>query len=233
GPIAGSDLLNVVMLDADILLLGAYVGRAPGLTVEAFGVFCAAAEIAGGMRKVRQGFDPIFAPIAASHAVSANHMALRATVAAPGRWLLGVQLLVAGTLMLASGTVMGIYGPAFRSGASWLAMLVFAHSANSFAGLVETLLMIERPALNLINASTTVALQVVPGIVLIPRLGATGAALSMCIGFTVQGILRFAELRHVYGWSWPSSSLRQPAAAFAVAVGPATLLRLAAGPRLD
>ena len=41
----------------DVLLLGAYINRAPGVTLESFGVFCAAAEIAGGLRKVRQVFD--------------------------------------------------------------------------------------------------------------------------------------------------------------------------------
>ncbi|MGC4081419.1 MAG: hypothetical protein QM736_04710 [Vicinamibacterales bacterium] len=56
-PIAGSSLLTVLVMQADVLLLGTYVGRAPGVTPEAFGVFCAAAQVAGGLRKVRQVFD--------------------------------------------------------------------------------------------------------------------------------------------------------------------------------
>jgi hypothetical protein len=48
----------------------------------------------------------------------------------------------------------------------------------------------------------------------------------MCIGFTVQGALRFAEVRHVFGWSWPWASLRRPLAAFAIALGPAIVVRL-------
>jgi O-antigen/teichoic acid export membrane protein len=47
-PIAGANLLGILMLQADVLLLGFYVGRAPGVTVEAFGVFCAAAELPAG-----------------------------------------------------------------------------------------------------------------------------------------------------------------------------------------
>jgi O-antigen/teichoic acid export membrane protein len=232
-PIAGSDLLSVLMMQADVLLLGAYVGRAPGVTVEAFGVFCAAAEIAGGMRKVRQVFDPIFAPIVATRAVSEERHALRETVAGPGRWVLSAQLPLVGIALLASGTIMSIYGPGFRQGALWLALLGLAHGANSFAGLVETLLMIERPALNLLNAATTVTVQVVTGLILIPRFGVTGAALSMCIGFTVQGVLRFAELRHVFGWAWPWATLKRPLAAFGLAMAPAALVRAVVGSTWD
>lgn len=227
-PAAGSSLLNVLVMQIDVLLLGAYVGRVPGVTVEAFGVFCAAAEVAGGMRKVRQVFDPIFAPVVATRAAATSRSSIRETVAAPGRWVLAAQLPLVGVLLLSSGLVLSIYGPGFRQGALWLALLGLAHGANSFAGLVETLLMIERPALNLFNAMATILVQFVSGVLLIPRFGATGAALAMCAGFAVQGALRFVEVRHVYGWSWPWPSLRRPAVAFAIAFTPAAALRLLA-----
>ena len=228
-PTAGSSLLVVLVLQADVLLLGAYVNRAPGVTAEAFGVFVAAAEIAGGLRKVRQVFDPIFATIVATRALSDQRDALRATVAGPGRWVLAAQLPLVGGLLLSSGFVISIYGQGFRQGALWLALLGFAHGANSFAGLVETLLMVERPMLNLINAAVTLAVQVITGVLLIPVLGVTGAALSMCIGFTVQGVLRFAELKHVFGWSWPWQTLMRPLAVFFAAFVPAAVVRMAFG----
>jgi len=226
-PIAGSSLLNVLVLQLDVLLLGAYVGHAPGVTVETFGVFCAAAEVAGGMRKVRQVFDPIFAPVVATRAASGQRSSLRETVAGPGRWILSAQLPLVGALLLSSGLVLSVYGPGFRQGALWLALLGLAHGANSFAGLVETLIMIERPGLNLFNAAVTIVVQLVIGVLLIPRVGVTGAALAMCAGFTIQGVLRFAEVRHVFGWSWPWSSLRRTLTAFFIALVPAAAVRLA------
>jgi O-antigen/teichoic acid export membrane protein len=228
-PIAGSSLVNVLVMRLDVLLLGAFVGRAPGVTVETFGVFCAATEIAGGMRKVRQVFDPIFAPVAATRAASASRESLRGTVAGPGRWVLSAQLPLVGVLLLASGAVLGIYGSAFRQGALWLALLGLAHGAASFAGLVETLIMIERPMLNLVNAVATVLVQLVAGLLLIPRFGVTGAALATLVAFAAQGVLRFVEVRHVFGWSWPWGALRRPLAAFAIAFGPALGVRLLGG----
>lgn len=228
-PVAGSGLLNTLALRVDVLLLGAFVGRAPGVSLESFGVFCAAAEVAGGLRKVRQVFDPIFAPVAATRHVMGARGALRETVAGPGRWVLAGQLPVVGVLMLASGSVLSIYGPGFRVGAPWLALLALAHAANSFAGLVETLLMMERPSLNFINAGLTVLVQVAAGLLLIPRWGVLGAVIAMGAGFTIQGALRFLELQHVFGWTWPWGSLVRPLTAFALAFVPAGALRLIGG----
>lgn len=228
-PIAGASLLTVLVMQADVLLLGAYVGRAPGVTAEAFGVFTAATQVAGGLRKVRQVFDPIFAPVVASRAVSEHRAALRQTVAGPGRWVLAAQVPLVGALVLAGGPVMSIYGAGFRDGGFWLALLALAHGTNAFAGLVETLLMIERPGLNLVNAAVTVLVQLVAGVLLIPRFGVTGAALAMCLGFAVQGILRFVEVRHVFGWHWPWASLARPALAGLAAAVPAAGLRMFGG----
>lgn len=228
-PTSGSGLLNNLALRTDVLLLGAYVGRAPGVTLESFGVFCAAVEIAGGLRKVRQVFDPIFAPLAARRQVT-DTLALREMVAGPSRWVLAGQLPAVGFIALAAAPLLSIYGPGFRSGAIWLALLAVAHAANSFAGLVETLLMIERPGLNFANALVTVVVQVAVSLALIPIYGVLGAVIGMSTGFAVQGVLRFVELKQVFGWTWPWRALIRPLQAFAIAMAPALVLRLAMGP---
>ncbi len=228
-PIAASSLLTVLVMQADVLLLGTYVNRAPGVTVESFGVFCAAAQIAGGLRKVRQVFDPIFAPIVASRRVSDDRAALRTTVAGPGRWVLAAQVPAVGAMVLAAGLIMSVYGAGFRSGALWLALLAIAHGTNAFAGLVETLFMVERPGLNLVNAGVTVLVQLVAGVLLIPTFGVTGAALAMLLGFAAQGVLRFIEVKHVFGWAWPWGALGRPLAAGLFAFAPAAALRWVGG----
>ncbi|MGC4081414.1 MAG: hypothetical protein QM736_04685 [Vicinamibacterales bacterium] len=87
-----------------------------------------------------------------------DRAALRHTVSGPGRWVLAAQLPLGGHAD-AARPIMAIYGPRSRDGALWLGILALAHGTNTFAGLVETLLIIERPGLNLINASITVVAE--------------------------------------------------------------------------
>jgi O-antigen/teichoic acid export membrane protein len=93
-------------------------------------------------------------------------------------------------------------------------------------GLVETLLMIERPRLNLLNAVVTIAVQAVAALLLIPQFGPTGAAIAMVLGLSTQGLLRFRDVRRVFGWSWPWFSLARPLMAFGVAFVPAAAVHV-------
>ena len=225
-PIAGYSLLNILIMRMDVLLLGLSVGRVPGLSLAGFGVFCAAVEVAGGLRKVRQIFDPIFAPVVAARLIDQDPGPLREILAKVGRWVLATQLPLVGALALAGGLVLSVFGPGFRDGALVLLILALAHAANAFVGLAETVIMIRRPALNLLNSALTVVAQATLSLLLIPHFGAIGAALGTLFAYSLQGALRFFELRVVFGWSWPWRSLRTPALAFGGA------LAAGLGPRL-
>ena len=65
--ISGYDLINALILRLDVIMLGCFVGRAPGVTLSAVGVYGAVVEVASGLRKVNQAFTPIFAPLIAGH----------------------------------------------------------------------------------------------------------------------------------------------------------------------
>jgi O-antigen/teichoic acid export membrane protein len=68
-PIGGYGLLNILLTRLDVLIVGFFAGTT-GIGAASFGVYCAASEIAGGLRKIRQAFDPIFTPIAARQVAS-------------------------------------------------------------------------------------------------------------------------------------------------------------------
>jgi O-antigen/teichoic acid export membrane protein len=131
-----------------------------------------------------------------------------------------------GVLCLAGGIGLRIFGPGFETGAMWVALLAIAHATNSFVGLAETVIMIQRPGLNLVNSGATVVLQFGASLLLIPRYGATGAALGMVLAYVTQGVLRYLELRFLFNWHWPWRALARPALAFAIAFAIALPLRL-------
>ncbi len=224
-PIAIYSLLNMLIMRMDVLLLG-FLGPSVGVSLGTIGVFVASVEVAGGMRKVRAAFDPMFTPIIARQSALQNQPAMEESFAQLGRWVLAAQLPLMGVLCLSGGIGLSIFGPGFRSGALWVGLLAVAHATNSFVGLAETVIMIQRPKLNLINSGATVVLQFGASLLLIPWLGATGAALAMVLAYVTQGVLRYLELRILFRWHWPWRALARPAWAFLIALVPAVPLRV-------
>ena len=224
-PIAIYSLLNLLIMRMDVLLLG-FMGPSVGVSLSTIGIFVASVEVAGGMRKVRQAFDPMFTPIIARQSAMQDRAAMEQSFAQLGRWVLAAQLPLMGVLCLSGGIGLDIFGPGFRAGALWVGLLAVAHATNSFVGLAETVIMIQRPKLNLINSGVTVVLQLGASLLLIPRYGATGAALCMVLAYVTQGVLRYLELRFLFQWHWPWRALGRPASAFAIALAPAMPLRL-------
>lgn len=225
-PIGLYGQLNTLISRLDMILLGVSVGGAGGVTLEQVGIYGAAAEVAGGLRKIRQTFDPIAAPVVAGQAAAGNTAAAQETFARLARWVLAAQLLFVGVLCLAGGIILPVFGPGFAQGALWLAILALAHGTGSFAGLSETVIMVQRPALNLLTAAVTLGIQFVCCLALISGLGATGAALGMLLAYLVQAVLRYLQVRVRLGWTWPWRALARPAAAGVAAFVPALVVRL-------
>lgn len=226
-PIAIYSLLNILIMRMDVLLLG-FMGPSVGVTIGTIGIFVASVEISGGMRKVRQAFDPMFTPIIARQSAVEDRTAMEESFAQLGRWVLAAQLPLMGVLCLSGGIGLSIFGPGFRGhgGELWVALLAIAHATNSFVGLAETVIMIQRPRWNLVNSGATVVLQLVASLALIPWLGATGAALGMVLAYITQGVLRYCELRYLFHWHWPWKALVKPTIAFSVALAVAVPVRL-------
>ncbi|CAN5444528.1 Wzx-type polysaccharide biosynthesis protein UppV [soil metagenome] len=225
-PIAIYSLLNLLIMRMDVLLLG-MLGPRAGVSLATIGVFVASVEISGGMRKVRQAFDPMFTPIIARQSAVKDQAAMEKSFAQLGRWVLAAQLPLMGVLCVAGGIGLDLFGPGFRIGILWVALLAVAHATSSFVGLAETVIMIQRPKLNLVNSGFTVLLQLGASLVLIPWLGATGAALAMVLAYVTQGVLRYCELRILFNWHWPWLAFARPAVAFGIALAAALPLRFA------
>jgi len=227
-PIAVYDLLNLGIMEIDVILLGTFVGRAPGVTLETLGIYAAAVEAAGGLRKVSQAFVPIFTPFVARQIAAGHIRDAESTYGYLARWMLAVLLPVVAVFALAGGTIMTIFGESFRPGGTWAAIVAVACALNAFVALGETILMVERPRLNLINSTVAFAAAVGFNILLIPILGPLGAALGMLMPYVIQGLLRGFEIPWLFEWRWPWQALAKPWLAAAAALPPALLIRMIA-----
>lgn len=226
-PIAIYDLLNIGILRIDVIMLGLFVGRAPGVTLDTVGIYAACVEVGGGLRKVSQVFAPILTPVLAEQLERKEQQQAESSYASIARWMLFLLLPAVAILSLAGGTVLRLFGPSFEQGATWLAIVAAACALNAFINLGETILMIQRPTWNVINTALALAVAVGANLVLIPRFGALGAALAMLLPYVVQGLLRGFEITRLLHWTWPRYALRRPWWAALVALPPAILVRLA------
>jgi O-antigen/teichoic acid export membrane protein len=224
-PISVYQLINAFIARLDLILLGYFVGRAPGVTLATVGVYSAVIDTANGLRKVNQAFNPIFAPVVAGMTATGDHQVASATYARLAQWMLWILLPLVAVLSLAGSTILLIYGPAFWQGGLWLGIVALASATNAFVSLGETVIMVQRPHLNLLHSSITCVVAFAALLWLIPRFGPLGAAVGILLPYVVQGILRYATLRWVFHWRDSWSDINHPLIAAGIAIVPALICR--------
>jgi O-antigen/teichoic acid export membrane protein len=225
-PISIYQMLNAFILRLDVIMLGWFIGRAPGVTLATVGIYSVTVEIAGGLRKVNQSFNPIFAPVVAGMTATGDQQRAAATYARLAGWMLWILLPLVAVMTLSGSVILLMYGPAFSQGGAWLAIVGIACATNAFVSLGETAIMVQRPHLNLLNSSVACAVAFGANLWLIPRFGVTGAAFSILLPYVIQGILRYGVLRMVFRWRNPWSSISRPIIASIIAFIPALSCRL-------
>jgi O-antigen/teichoic acid export membrane protein len=224
-PISAYQLINAFIARLDLILLGYFVGRAPGVTLATVGIYAAVVGTANGLRKVNQAFNPIFMPVVAGMTATGDHERAAHTYARLAQWMLWILLPLVAVMALAGGTILLIYGSAFQQGSVWLGIVALASAVNAFVALGETVIMVQRPRLNLLHSSITCAVAAGGLLWLIPRFGAMGAAFGILLPYIVQGILRYATLRWVFRWKDSWSDIRPPLIAAGIALVPALVCR--------
>src|SRR5256885_7570752 len=140
--------------------------------------------------------------------------------------MLCVLLPIVAVLSLGGSVILGIYGPAFRQGGLWLGIVALACATNAFVSLAETVIMVQKPRLNLLNSIITCVVALAANLWLISRFGVTGAAFGILLPYVLQGILRYRALRLVFRWRNPWGDIGRPLLAGVVAGGPAVLCRV-------
>lgn len=223
--ISAHQLIVAFISRLDVIMLGFFVGRAPGVTLITVGVYAAVVDTANGLRKVNQAFNPIFAPVVAGMTATGDHERAAHTYARLAQWMLWILLPLVAVMSLAGGTILLIFGPAFQQGSVWLGIVALAAAINAFVALGETVIMVQRPRLNLLHSLITCAVATAALLWLIPRFGVLGAAFGILIPFVVQGILRYVTLRFVFRWKDSWSDIQPPLAAAIVAIIPALICR--------
>jgi O-antigen/teichoic acid export membrane protein len=225
--ITAYDMLNALIVRLDVILLGCFIGRIPAVTLSSVGIYGAVVEVAGGLRKINQVvYGPIFAPVIAGMTVHGEQERAAAAFSRVSQWMLWLLLPAVAVLILAGPLILSIYGPAFPAGANWLIIVAIACGTNAFVGLAETVIMVQRPRINLFNSFVTAVVAIIADIWLISRFGVTGAAFGILLPYVLQGFLRQRALRSVFGWPNPWREALPPIIAAILGAVPAFVCRV-------
>ncbi|MDQ2660052.1 MAG: oligosaccharide flippase family protein [Verrucomicrobiota bacterium] len=226
-PISAYELLNATIVRLDVILLACFIGHAPGVTLTSVGIYGTVVEVAWGCRKVTQAFTPILAPVVAGITAGGQQEHAAQAFALVAQWMLWVLLPIVAVLMLAGSLILGIYGPAFQTGTTWLCIVALACATDAFVALAETVIMVQRPRVNLWNSSIAFVIAIAGNLWLIRRFGVIGAAFGILLPFVVLGLLRYRALRLVFRWRNPWANISQPLIAALIASVPAVICRAA------
>ncbi|HEY4282307.1 MAG TPA: polysaccharide biosynthesis C-terminal domain-containing protein, partial [Chthoniobacterales bacterium] len=122
-------------------------------------------------------------------------------------------------------TIMMVYGKGFQQGGQWLAVVAIACATNAFVNLGETVIMVQRPGLNLLNSLITCAAGSAATFLLISYLGVMGAALGILVTYGIQALIRTIILHFVFHWPNPWRDVLPVIFVAIAAIGPAAICR--------
>lgn len=168
-------LLSLVNLRLDVAILGAIAGPA------VLGVYAIASKYAELLRlpglAVNYVLYPIFAARSAEDARERTASLLRRTAVLP--ILIAIPLALVATPVLPT-----VYGSAFRGAIGPAIILLAGLLGDVAANLIGAFLFgVGRPGWNSVAIGAGVAMTVACDLLLIPRYGATGAAIASCVAY--------------------------------------------------
>jgi O-antigen/teichoic acid export membrane protein len=211
-PMGASDLMSAVLQRADALLVASFAG------LDALAIYTAAEFITRVIANPRYLFDYIIAPVVSEALHLKDRARIRYNLALATRWVVTACMPIAVTVIVLRAEILHLYGATFVAGTGALIILAVHNLIVACLGLTPYVLaMGGRARLFLINNLCAAALNIALGLVLIPRMGISGAAIAVLVstgGFQVALTIETWILERVHPFS---VSLLKPAAAALVA----------------
>ncbi|MCZ6595818.1 MAG: oligosaccharide flippase family protein [Bacteroidetes bacterium] len=171
-PIASMDALNLVATRIDLMLVGGFLGATSA------GVYGIAVEIISVIKRVRMGFEPIFAPIVSELFYHKQQERLQRNYDLVTRWIMAGSLLPVGAIVLFPKQILGFFKIESVEVVSALIVLALSYGLLGIFSAAENLLvMTGKTLLNTWLAAVMFVVNCVIGVLLIPKLGLLGASL--------------------------------------------------------
>jgi O-antigen/teichoic acid export membrane protein len=203
GPLAGADVAEWGARRLDIFILGRFA------SAEVVGIYYVAQQIASLPQRLKSSFDPILGPVLTRNLAAGNLAKAASHVRQISFWVAAVQLGAVLGLGMTGQALMGLFGPAFATGVTVLAVVLTVELFAAQAAVAEGALIYVARGPNLLWSLTGLAVQLGLSLWLVPLDGpfggGVGAALALAVAALLQSVaksrLLASRLQHpVAGW---------------------------------
>ncbi|NTV02383.1 MAG: polysaccharide biosynthesis protein [Chlorobiaceae bacterium] len=210
-PLLAVSLFGMFSHWIDIMMLGLLTDP------RTVGLYHPAARTAGLLRSVFLAFSGIAAPMIASCHARGDLAGIRNLYDLVSRWVLTIVLLPALLLAIFPKEALSVFGSGFTASSTALLLLAASALLQAWFGLGSTVLaMAGGERLSLVNQAAALLLQVALHLLLIPRYGLEGAALSSFAATLLLSVARAFEMRMLFGIGVLSRKAWKPLLAAAV-----------------
>jgi O-antigen/teichoic acid export membrane protein len=193
---------NIALIQINTLLLG-YFREAPEV-----GIYGAAFRTAFLIPISLESINAIFAPIISELYINKDFKKLKNLFKITTKWIFTISFPLFLFLVYFAEPILRIWGKDYTKGTICLIILCIGQLINSAVGSVGYMItMIGRSKINLANISGILVLNVFLNLILIPRYGIVGAAISVTASLVLINIVRLIEVfvilkTHPYRWDF-------------------------------
>jgi O-antigen/teichoic acid export membrane protein len=171
--------MSALLQRADTFIVATFVG------FDALAIYTAAEYVTRVIANPRYLFDHIIAPVVAEALQTQDRARVRYNLALVTRWVTTACAPIAVTVVVLRAELLGLYGKVFIAGAGTLVILACAHLVVGCLGLTPYVIaMGGRSRLFLLNNIGAAIVNIVVGVILVPRVGIAGAAIAVLVSVT-------------------------------------------------
>jgi O-antigen/teichoic acid export membrane protein len=186
--------MSVLLTRIDKIMLGIY------MTSEVVGIYNIAVTVAGLITFLLVSSNMIFSSVI-SELYSLNKIKILGDLYSTiTKWIIIFTLPVFITILFFPDTIMKFFGQAYTIGSTALVILALGQMINVFVGANGTILsMCGHERLLLINNISMAIINVIFNVILIPKIGILGAAISTGMSIAIINIIKICEVKFLLG----------------------------------
>lgn len=180
---------NLFIIQINTLMLGYFK------TAVEVGIFGAAQRTAFLIQIILDSFNTIFAPMIADLYNKKELLKLENLYKISTKWIFTLSFPIFMILILCAENILSLWGNHYRAGKEGLIIICFAQLINCCVGSAGFMIMMTgRSKINLFNTIFVFVMVAGLNLVLLPKYGVLGAAISLGISIGIINIIRLLEV---------------------------------------